>query len=179
MEAIVKEKLPDYMSIVFTQEEPCPMNQDVVVYDTHHLTYREDLSQIDYPYECDPTRPVMNLVFEKEGQLYRIVNGHLPGDPTLPGKEQFAAYINLMDDDVVVAMGDMNFTREEMQKAFLNEGRENVPFSLIPSYPTNIGLSLRSKAIDHIYVKGTFDWELRSPEQVFEGLTPTLNLLTH
>lgn len=176
---VLKEKLPEYMAIVFTQEEPFPRNQDVVIYDNRHLTYREDLSQIDYPYACDPKRPVMNLVFEKEGQLYRIVNGHLPGDPALPGKEEFAAYINLMDNEVVVAMGDMNFTREEMHKAFLNEGRDHVPFSLISSYPTNIGLSLRSKTIDHIYVKGTFDWQFRYPEEVFEGLTPTVDLLTH
>lgn len=176
---VLKEKLPEHMAIVFTQEEPLPINQDVVVYDTRHLTYREDLSQIDYPYECSPTRPVMNLAFEKDGKLYRIVNGHLPGDPNLPGKEEFAAYINLMDDAIVVAMGDMNFTREEMHKAFLNEGQQHVPFSLISSYPTNIGLSLRSKTIDHIYVKGTFDWQMRDPEEVFEGLTPTVDLLTH
>ncbi|CCB88664.1 HD domain-containing protein [Simkania negevensis] len=176
---VLRDKLPEHMAIVYTQKEPLPKNQDVVVYDTRHLTYREDLSSIDYPYECDPTRPVMNLAFEKDGKLYRIVNGHLPGNPDLPGKEEFAAYINLMDDNIVVAMGDMNFTREEMQKAFLTQGRENVPFSLISSYPTNVSLSLKSKTIDHIYVKGSFEWQMRYPEEVFEGLTPTVNLLTH
>ncbi|WP_420420998.1 HD domain-containing protein [Simkania sp.] len=176
---VLRDRLPEHMAIVYTQEEPLPKNQDVVVYDTRHLTYREDLSSIDFPYECDPTRPVMNLAFEKNGKLYRVVNGHLPGDPTLPGRDEFAAYINLMDDDVVVAMGDMNFTREEMQKAFLSQGQENVPFSLISPYPTNVSLSLRSKTIDHIYVKGTFEWQMRYPEEVFEGLTPTVDLLTH
>jgi len=174
----LKNALPDHMQIVYTQETPKPRNQDIVVIDTRQLKLKTELVQVDYPYACSPGRPVINLVLEKGDKSYRLINAHLPGDPTLPGKEEFAAYVNGFSDDVVLAMGDMNFTRDEMQSAFLNQGGQNLPFSLISSYPTNLGLDLKSKAIDHIYVKGTFDWDQRYPEEVMQELASTVNLLT-
>ena len=121
----------------------------------------------------------MNLVFEREGKIYRFINGHLPGDPNLPGKEEFATYVNRFSDEVVIATGDMNFTRDEMLQAFLSQGGNNLPFALLHSYPTNVGLDLCSKGIDHFYVKGTTDWNQRSPEEVSQGLESTLALLTN
>ncbi|MCB1110618.1 MAG: HD domain-containing protein [Chlamydiia bacterium] len=173
----LSEALPDFMNIAYSSEKPFPRNQDVVIYDSRVLTLKSQ--NCDFPYHLSgPERPVQNLLFAKGEQTYRVINGHLPGDPSLPGRQDFAAYVNQQSDDVVIAMGDMNFTREEMHNAFLEQGGEAASFALIPAYPTNIGLDLRSKGIDHIVVRGTFDWDTRNPEETQVGLTSTLALLT-
>lgn len=173
----LSNSLPIHMKISYMCEKPFPRNQNVVIYDSRALSFVS--STCDLPYEnSDPTRPVQNLYFSRGEQTYQFINAHLPGDPNLPGRDEFASYVNKQTNDIVIAVGDMNFNRNEMQEAFKRQGNASVPFSLIPTYPTNIGLDLRSKGIDHIYVKGTFDWYTRTPEETQVGLNSIESLLS-
>jgi len=174
----LEKTLPDYMQIIY-ESENFPVDQNVVLFDSRTMDHRKDLMHVDYPFPCAPKRQLMNLVFEREGKTYRFINGHLPGDPNLPGKEEFATYVNGFSDEVVIATGDMNFTRDEMLQAFLSQGGNNLPFALLHSYPTNVGLNLCSKGIDHFYVRGTTHWNQRTPTAVLQGLDFTLDLLTN
>ena len=174
----LEKTLPDYMQIIY-ENENFPIDQNVVLFDSRFMDHRKDLMRVDYPFSCAPKRQLMNLVFEREDKTYRFINGHLPGDPNLPGKEEFATYVNSFSDDVVIATGDMNFTRDEMLQAFLSQGGNNLPFALLHSYPTNVGLDLCSKGIDHFYVRGTTDWNQRPPTAVLQRLDFTLDLLTN
>lgn len=174
----LKDSLPEHMKIVYTASEPFPLDQNIVIYNSRLMEWKSDLSRIDHPFDCQESRSVMNLVFEKENQLYRIINAHLPGDPNLPGRDEFASFVNKQPEDHVIALGDMNFTQENMKKSFLEKDGQNLPFTLLSSYPTNIGLDFRSKVIDHVYVKGSTNWELHDPEKVLEGLSSQVDLLT-
>lgn len=165
--------LPEHMKLIENSE-------NVVIYDATKLEFFPDRSSFPRPYEeSSPKRTLMDLVFEGKGKTYRIINAHLPGDPQLPGRNEFASYVNQAreEGEVLIATGDMNFERHEMIEAFLNHG-ELQPFALLSPYPTNIGLDLRSKAIDHFYVVGTSHWTVRQPEEVLEGLSNTVELLT-
>src|SRR3990167_9068844 len=71
------------------------------------------------------------------GQKVRLINAHLPGDPTKPNRFEFAAYLaNTFDPTLTtIAMGDMNFNELEMADAM---DQAPSPLSLYTPYCTNI-----------------------------------------
>lgn len=66
------------------------------------------------------------------GELMRIVNAHLPGDPTKPARFEFAHYLAETRDSAVatIAMGDMNFNELEMSDAMEQAFSNGSPFAL-------------------------------------------------
>lgn len=113
------------------------------------------------------------------GQIFRLVNAHLPGDPRKPGRYEFAQYLSDSFDPNVttLAMGDMNFNELEMADALR---QANSPFSLYSPYCTNISpYVFNSKAIDHfiVYSADGSRVTLNSPDQIMTGLDQTVSLL--
>ncbi len=115
-------------------------------------------------------------------QMIRLVNVHLPGDPTKPGRFEFAEYLKRTFDPSLTtfAMGDMNFDELEMSDAMAKAFQNNSPFSLNSPYPTNISpYVFKSKAIDHFLVyspKGS-SVTLNAPDQIMSELAPIVALL--
>ena len=116
------------------------------------------------------------------GQLLRLINGHLPGDPTKPGRFEFAQYLAKTFDPTVttLAMGDMNFDELEMSGAMSRAFHNHSPFSLYSPYCTNISpYVFKSKAIDHflVYSPNQSSVVLSTPDEIMPGLAHLVALL--
>jgi hypothetical protein len=127
------------------------------LYDRTKLTYRPNFSGTTRSaYPSDLGRPLQNLYFSQaEGRDFRIINAHIPGDPSLPCREEFASYVHRQHQNgsVTIAVGDNNFDREEMIEAYRKAGFSD--FSLHTPWKTNIDpMTKQSKGIDHLFVVG-------------------------
>jgi endonuclease/exonuclease/phosphatase family metal-dependent hydrolase len=131
-----------------------------------------------------PYRTLQDIKIRRlnDGEMMRLVNVHLPGDPTKPGRFEFAEYLNLTFDPALttLAMGDMNFDELGMSDAMSKAFQNNSPFSLNSPYPTDISpYVFKSKAIDHFLVyspKGSAV-TLNAPDQIMSELAPLVALL--
>lgn len=131
-----------------------------------------------------PQRTLQDITLRRldNGQPLRLINIHLPGDPTKPGRFEFAQYLAKTFDPslTTLAMGDMNFDELEMADAMKQAFRNNSPFSLNSPYCTNISPNVfNSKAIDHflVYSPSRSSVELNTPDQIMPGLAPVVALL--
>jgi hypothetical protein len=135
-------------------------NQEVVLY--HSLRFSLIDQEISSPYFSFPQRPVLSVRLHslKTGGTIHIVNAHIPGDPNLPGKEEFASHVvgrsAQFPDDILIALGDHNFQREEMVSAYRTAGLEvGKDYTFWSPWNTNIDpYDRKTKAIDHIFIKG-------------------------
>ncbi|MBX9743666.1 MAG: hypothetical protein K2X08_00460 [Chlamydiales bacterium] len=180
----LQERLPSHWQMVKSFESP-RTDQDVILFDKSRLVYRPDQSGVTKDsYPSVPNRPIQNALFsrigEEHGRDFRVVNAHIPGDPTLPVREEFAKYIHDIhrDGQVTVALGDNNFERDEMILAYERMGFSE--FSLHSPWKTNIDpYGKHSKAIDHLFVAGgDFSRDLTADEVLQNGnLRETIALL--
>ncbi len=178
------KRLPKHMKIHYSSEKPA-IDQNVIIYDSKQFKLLEDESRIvPDAYPCNPGRTLMDIVFLKKSTKtkYRFVNTHLPGDPNLPGRFEFAHYIagHRTQDRVTVLLGDMNFNPEMMESAF--HGSLVHTFKNLVSYYTIVGTDKSAKAYDHIYVdfgKKAGKASPNAPREVLPELESTVSLLEH
>jgi len=180
----LQERLPSHWQMVKSFETR-KIDQDVILFDKSKLAYHPDKSEVTRDsYPSVPKRPIQNAFFsrvgEERGRDVRIVNAHIPGDPNLPVREEFAKYIHSIQraDQVTVALGDNNFERDEMILAYERMGFSE--FSLHSPWKTNIDpYGKHSKAIDHLFVAGgAFSRDLTVDEVLQNGnLRETIALL--
>lgn len=180
----LQERLPSNWQMVKSFDTP-RIDQDVILFDTSRLTYQPSLSEVTQDsYPSAPGRPLQNVLFsrsgEESGRNLRVINAHIPGDPNLPVREEFAKYIrgSHRENQVTVALGDNNFERDEMILAYESMGFSE--FSLHSPWKTNIDpYGKHSKAIDHLFVVGgDFSRDL-TPDEVLQhgNLRETIALL--
>ncbi len=172
--------LPEGWHMVKSFTVPCK-DQVVMLYDSSHLTYQSHYLS-GYFFSRVKSRPIQNAVFSTastdRGDL-RVIHTHIPGDPDLPARYEFANYVhrNHNQGEVTVALGDNNFERHEMIEAYQKAGFSE--FSLHSPWKTNIDPTTKdSKAIDHIFVQGAPSRDL-SPDEVVPqaNLRGTIGLL--
>lgn len=143
-------------------------DQEVVLFNDFYVSHEKALSET--PLDAYPSvkgRQLAQSVFKKvtDGKTLRIFNAHIPGDPTLPGPEEYANYVGrfFSKDEVTVALGDCNFERDRMIRAFEQAGLldERYPEQVLHTpWPTNVHPytadfapgPLNSKGIDHALV---------------------------
>lgn len=181
----LQEKLPPHWKMVKSFEGP-RIDQEVVLYDTSKLDYRAEQSKVTQDsYPSVPGRPLQYAVFskagEKNGRNLGIANAHIPGNPALPAREELAKYIHDIhrDDQTTVVVGDNNFERDQMIRAYENQGFSD-PFSMHSPWKTNVDpMNRNSKAIDHCFVAGgRFSRDLTPDEVLRNGnLQETIDLL--
>jgi endonuclease/exonuclease/phosphatase family metal-dependent hydrolase len=155
---------------------------NAILFDNRHFELL-DTKAVSGVYSVSPERTFQDAHLKNltTNETIRILNAHIPGDPTKPARFEFAGYLakTFDKDHSTIAMGDMNFNEWEMrdaiQKAF--QGLE-LPFSLYSPYCTNISPGpFNSKAIDHFAVHSKDAVRLSSPNDVWEGLEETARLL--
>jgi len=180
----LQERLPSHWQMVKSFDTP-RVDQDVILFDKSRLTYHPNQSEVTKDsYPSVPNRSLQNTLFsrigEEPGRDIRVINAHIPGDPTLPVKEEFAKYVHDIhsDNQITVALGDNNFERDEMIRAYERMGFSE--FSLHSPWKTNIDpYGKHSKAIDHLFVAGgAFSRDL-TPDEVLQNgnLRETIALL--
>ncbi len=132
----------------------------------------------------EPKRSFQEICLRRidNGENFKLFNVHLPGDPTKPGRFEFAQYIKDTFDSncTTVAMGDMNFNELEMADAMRQAFPDNSPFSIYSPYCTNISpYVFNSKAIDHFIISTPNQSlvTLNSPDQVMTKLEEVVSLL--
>lgn len=131
------------------------------------------------------TLQVISLLRKETQETLHFVNAHLPGDPNLPGRFEFAEYLaefqKANPDDVVIGLGDMNFNELEMKEAFSSAYGKGSPWQMISPYCTNIAPdNFYSKAIDHFFIydaKGRQGEGCIQPEKIMTELAPVHALL--
>jgi hypothetical protein len=96
----------------------------------------------------------------------------------LPSRYEFCDYIkeNLKNDEISIAMGDMNFENAEMQEACKKQGLTDATV-VSPDYGTNVDPCREAKAIDHFIVFGTKNIFTLSAEKILAGLETIASLL--
>jgi hypothetical protein len=189
--SVLQAALPANMEIIYSDPTMRRKDQDVIIYNRNTYSYLRDESGIvmgAYSRTGDE-RSLMDVVFQEKasGQKYQIINAHVPGDPAKPGRNDFARYVlsHPKEDCITVALGDMNFTGEEMNIAFQEEAKElNLPNSFVNkiNYNTNINPgNFKSKSIDHLWVaEEPFHpvYEPMQPNEILSGLQATVDLLS-
>jgi hypothetical protein len=125
----------------------------------------------------EPDRAVQDIMFRRldNGKLLRLVNVHLPGDPTKPARFEFAKYLAKTFNPTLttLCLGDMNFNELEMMDAMNQAFPSPSPFSLYSPYCTNISpVTFYSKAIDHFlfYSPDHSPVALNNPNEIMPGL---------
>lgn len=178
--------LPSNMGMLLSDKSFAIKDQNITIYNKQTFSFLENESSITKAFpNSDPRRTLMDLVFVENGtqEKLRVINTHLPGDPTVPGTNDFARYLlsSLKSNCTTIATGDMNFTEAEMQKAFDEESvKLNIPFPFtsLVHYHTNIGaFTLEGKGIDHVWVNTKLTCKGMSPNEVLAGLQSTVDLL--
>lgn len=143
-------------------------DQEVVLYNKTALTYQPTRSHTSLGYTTTPRKITQDFYFSRlDGQDLRIINAHIPGDPTKPGRYEFANYVYhaTTKDALTIALGDYNFERHQMIDAFQRAGFTD--FSLHSPYKTNIDpITKHSKGIDHIFVEGRAASRDLSPTEI-------------
>lgn len=179
--------LPENYQIIlqsgpFVDRSQCILDQNIAIIDTDAFEYIPDLSRPQYSgvFSGDQSsRHIMDIIFEAKDtkEKFRIVNAHVPGDPSIPSRDEFARHVthpDLGSEDlnevrkhcITVALGDMNFDEIKMQRAFdiAGAGHEDPLFVRVSPYRTNVGGNfdvegdeLCAKAIDHFFVSTSVD----------------------
>lgn len=171
------EALPENFKVITTYSKSAK-DENVIIYDSNLFDCISS-ERDDDAYPCNPGRALLNAVLQKKdtGIKYQIFNAHVPGDPNLPGRYEFASYIaeHARKDAVTLGLGDMNFEADEMQDAFEKAGIADEFMSYSP-YNTNIGLDLCGKTIDHIFIRGTSAVTGNAPNEVIKGLQQIVDL---
>lgn len=177
----LEQKLPSDWNMVKSFDKG-RLDQDVILYNKNQLTYQPKLSETTQTaYPSVPNRPLQNAYFsQKDGRDLRIINAHIPGDPDLPGREEFARYVHRQhkEGSITVALGDNNFERDEMIDAYRKAGFSD--FSLHSPWQTNIDPQTKeSKGIDHLFVVGDENSRDLKPDEVLLNgkLKETIDLL--
>lgn len=158
------------------------IDQDVILYNKTQLTYQAGLSETSQSaYPSIPGRPLQNSYFSNaDGQNFRIINSHIPGDPNLPNRTEFAQYVKQQHQEgcLTIALGDCNFDRDDMLKALRKAGFTE--FSFHSPWKTNIDPETKqSKGIDHLFVVGEHKSRDLKPDEIIigENLKETIALL--
>jgi hypothetical protein len=162
-------------------------DEDVILYNKDLFFYRSDLSEVIGCYPTSQGRTLLNAVFERldgSEKIIRILNAHVPGDPNLPGKEEFAKYVyeqkKANPKEIMIALGDHNFERKEILDAYQKAGFDLSEFDFYSPWNTNIDpYTKEAKGIDHIFVQGAKSTSL-SAEEIMEGyhFKETIELLS-
>lgn len=162
-------------------------DQEVLLYKTN----RFDLVDVEivYPYASFPKRalPDITLRSKKTGRNLHVINTHIPGDPNLPGREEFAEYVTMQTkrfpNEIMVALGDHNFDRQEMIAAYRKAGLEvGKDYTFWSPWNTNIDpYSRKTKVIDHVFIKGAKTSRALAPNEIMSpqyGLNEVVDLLS-
>ena len=179
---LLRQRLPSDWEMVTSFATP-QKDQDVVLFNKAHFTYQPKLSETSRTaYPSALGRPLQNVYLSHlQGEDFRIINAHIPGDPTKPGREEFARYVCAQHKpgSLTLGLGDNNFEREEMLEAYQKAGLTE--FSFHSPWKTNVGLApFESKGIDHIAILGEHtSRDLSVPEIWVEShqLQETIDLL--
>lgn len=181
------QSLPPNMGIVLSDPKLVARDLNVTIYDKDRYNYMADSSRVVYDAfpKSDKERPLMDLLFKEKatGQLFQVFNVHIPGDPTKPGRNEFAKYVltHSLKGCTTLALGDMNFTEKEMASAFAKEAKKlgiKSPFFNLVKYNTNINPGdFTPKSIDHIWISSDLPCKVLTPDQILPGLQKTVDLL--
>jgi endonuclease/exonuclease/phosphatase family metal-dependent hydrolase len=172
----LRSRLPAHFEIISN-------HGDAVLLDRSHFEVIE-AKEVAGIFADSPSRTVQDILIHDlmNEQPLRLVNAHLPGDPTKPARFEFTQYLNDTFDPHVptIAMGDMNFNELEMSDAMRQSFENDSPFSVYSPYCTNISPGeFTSKAIDHFIVYSPSETPvlMNSPNQILRGLSPMVSLL--
>lgn len=186
----LRKVLPAHFQSILTDESCTIPDQVILLYPASFTLRKSTVVQDAYPSSpVNRRRAFLDVTLrDDQGVNYRIMNAHVPGDPALPARNEFAHYVleHTTRDCVTIALGDMNFTHEEMELAFTQEAEkrsETSPFiNLTRSYNTNIHPTTYTlKCIDHIWTNAqqfSLPYQTLAPNQIYDGLQQTVDLLS-
>jgi len=171
----LRSRLPAHITVLASHGE-------TIILDTRRFEMIE-AKEISGLFTGAPYRKVQEVTVRRpdNGQVLRLINTHLPGDPQAPARYELAEYLKSTFDPAMttIAMGDMNFNELEMADAMEKAFDKNSPFSIHSPYCTNISPNVfNSKAIDHFLVYSPDgSVKLNSPDQIMQELDPIVSLL--
>lgn len=182
----LKAQLPPHILIVYSSITPVK-DQDILLYNTRLFQVVPEGTFIaEQGYPSAPGRQIMDLVLlhKGTGQQFRLINAHVPGDPALSCRDEFARYVISSHSNLpMIVMGDMNANIIQMQEAFDLATKEHLkenPFLNCFSYYTHIGTHREAKVIDHILVDMSHPGVTalpNEPEEVLPGLQKIVDVM--
>jgi endonuclease/exonuclease/phosphatase family metal-dependent hydrolase len=176
----LSRQLPSHIKII-RSSDAATKNQNIVLYNATAFDFVEkNLHSRAFPSE--PSRPLMEVVLEKQGIRYRIFNAHLRCESSSTQKFELAQFVYAQKhpEEVTIALGDLNTHRAQMEEAFASQRREPNSFLSFSPYKTTVSPELHSKTIDHIFLDpGPHSLTIRevSPNELLDGLQDLVDLL--
>ena len=171
----LKSRLPSHFTVLSEGE-------NAIVIDQSRFEIL-DAKAVANIFSNQPERTIQDVTLRRKNsdETFRLVNVHIPGDPSKPARFEFTQYLAKTFDPnlTAIAMGDMNFNELEMADAIQQDFPNSTqPFSIYSPYCTNVSpYTFYSKAIDHFIIHSATKPILLSPNQVMIGLSPIANLL--
>ncbi|MBS0625668.1 MAG: hypothetical protein JSS32_06425 [Verrucomicrobia bacterium] len=170
----LRSRLPDHFEVVVSHGE-------ALLVDKRYFEIEEE-KEVYGIFTDTPARTVQDVTLRRldNGDTLRVVNAHLPGDPTKPGRYEFGKYLAETFDPKIstLALGDMNFNEIEMGDAMRQAFSSGSPFSIYSPYCTNITpFDFTTKVIDHFIVYTRSPVAIHAPDQIMPGLSQTVDLL--
>lgn len=169
-------RLPTYFEVI-------AHHGNAIILDKNHFTLVK-AKEVCGIFAEDANRTFQEIHVRRlsNGETMRIINAHLPGDPTKPSHFEFTDYLSRTFNPTLTTfvMGDMNFNELEMSDALSHAFANHSPFSLHTPYPTDISpYVFKSKAIDHflVYSPAKSAVVLNSADQIMPELSPMVRLL--
>jgi hypothetical protein len=170
----LENRLPPNIELIYRKESSL-QNVLAILYDKFFFNLKSMI--FSYPFSTAPDREIIDLVCVHQGEPFRFINTHLPGDPASPARFELVSYLMSQgaDKESTILLGDMNFTEWEMMDAL---ARRTENFLRCPvSYHTNIGTDLYAKRIDHIFTEKNLSAHPLQPNEVLDFLEPHTALL--
>jgi endonuclease/exonuclease/phosphatase family metal-dependent hydrolase len=171
----VRKQLSDTYVVIYDNYE------SAVIFNKNVFSFMEEEVVNGAFFPCDK-RTVQHVVLEDVNkEKIRIINVHIPGNPSQPCRELFACHLVLYSNsnEDVIALGDMNFNEIEMKDAFEKAGIMNRYMHYHPMYCTNIEpFSYISKTIDHLFIKSLKSVNILSANEVLLGLEPLASIIS-
>jgi endonuclease/exonuclease/phosphatase family metal-dependent hydrolase len=163
-----------------------PSNFIILSHGSNALIFNQELFElveahaITNIFATETDRSFQNIILERriDAKKFRLINVHIPGDPSKPSRFEFGNYlIDTFDPELTtLALGDMNFNELKMREAIPTKR-----FTILSPYCTNIEpRTFMSKAIDHFIVhpeSSDTKIETLSPNNLLFGLQTLVDLL--
>jgi hypothetical protein len=149
----LQNNLPNSWALIRSSDQPQVIDQVALMYNKSKFHCIESETLHD-TMPSAPGRPVQRVTLQDKstGETFVVINGHIPGDNTLPARQEFAHFVkkSSRSNATTVVLGDNNFLRNEMITAYDSAGLAN--YSLHSPWNTIVGNNKSSKCIDHICV---------------------------
>jgi len=158
-------------------------NGEAIIYNSSLFEY---IGSNTYVYQAKRGNSIFDVTLRerKSGDIYRIINSHVPGGPySIKALDEFGDYLisNYDDKHVMIVMGDLNASYSAIAKVLSVKGIDQQYRYVESGYPSHIDTRRNAVTFDHIFVSvgknSNITYKSKDAYEVLHGLGGIVDLL--